>query len=61
MFILISDPGPRIPDPNTVNKKREKWKKLVFLPFVATNITKLKIIIFLNWLRKKFRPIYKEL
>ncbi len=27
--------------------------------FVATNITKLKIILFLNRLRQKFEPIYK--
>jgi hypothetical protein len=36
-------------------------KKFVATFFVATNITKLKIILFLNWFRKKFGPIYKEL
>jgi hypothetical protein len=38
---------PRIPDPNS--NKREAEKKFVVLPFfVATNITKFKIILFLN-------------
>jgi hypothetical protein len=48
----ISDPDfcPfRIPDPKTATKERGE-KKLVVLPvFVATNITKLKIILLLNW------------
>jgi hypothetical protein len=49
MFI----PGPdfypfRIPDPKTATKERGE-KKLVVKPFfVATNFTKLKIILFLN-------------
>jgi hypothetical protein len=28
---------------------------------IATNITKIKIILFLNWKRKEFEPILKEL
>jgi hypothetical protein len=39
----------RIPDPKTTTKERSE-KKIVGLPFyVASNITKLKIILFLNW------------
>jgi hypothetical protein len=48
-----------IPDPKTATK--EKGKKFSCTFFVATNITKLKIILFLNWRRRKFGPIYKEL
>ncbi len=44
----VQDPGSRIPDPKTAT--REKGGKMVVLPvFVATNITKLKLILFLNW------------
>ena len=43
----IPDPGSRIPDPGSKNSnKREGWKKFVVIPlFVATNFTKLKIIL----------------
>jgi hypothetical protein len=59
--LSISDPGSRLPDPKTATKEGSE-KKFVVLPFfVATNTTKLKIILFLNWLGKKFGPIYKEL
>jgi hypothetical protein len=46
-----------------IQKQQQKRGVKKFFPtfFVATNITKLKIIIFLNWRRKKFGPIYKEL
>jgi hypothetical protein len=38
----------RIPDPKTATKERGE-KKFVFIPFfVATNFTKLKIILFLK-------------
>jgi hypothetical protein len=40
-----------IPDPKTATKEF----------FVATNITKLKIILFLNRWRKNFGPIYEKL
>jgi hypothetical protein len=61
-WILIFVPtGSRIPDPKTQQKRGMK-KYFVVLPFfVATNITKLKNILFLNWCRKIFGPIYKEL
>jgi hypothetical protein len=49
----------RIPDPKTATKERVEKK---FLPFyVATNFTKLKIILVLKRGRKKFGPIFKEL
>jgi hypothetical protein len=54
-------PGSRIPDPKTARKESGE-KEFVVLPFfVTTKITKLKIILILNWQRKNFGPIYKEL
>jgi hypothetical protein len=42
-------PGPRIPDPKTSTKERGE-KIFVVIPFfVATNFTKLKIILFLKF------------
>jgi hypothetical protein len=41
----ISDPGSRILDPTTATKE-ESENFFVVLPFLATNITKLKIIYF---------------
>jgi hypothetical protein len=42
----ISDPGSRIPDPKTATKERGE-KKIFVNPFsVATNFTKLEIILF---------------
>jgi hypothetical protein len=54
--LSILDPGSK------KRAKKERGEKKLFCPpfFVATNITKLKIILLLNWKRKKFRPIYKE-
>jgi hypothetical protein len=53
----IPDPASRILDPKTATKVRGV-KKFVALPFfVATNVTKLKIILFLNWRRKTYGPI----
>ncbi len=44
----IPDPGSRIPNPKTAAKERGE-KKLVVMPFyVATNFTKLKIILILK-------------
>ncbi len=46
----ILDLGSRIPDPEPTTATEEKREKFVVLPFfVATNITKFKINIFLNW------------
>jgi hypothetical protein len=46
--MFIADPGSRIPDPKTTTKERDE-KKFVVVPFfVATNFTKLKIILFLK-------------
>jgi hypothetical protein len=40
------------------SNKREGWKKLNVIPFhVATNFTKLKIMLVLKWWRKKFGQI----
>ena len=52
------DPGSwflPIPDPGSKNskKKREGWKKFVIPFYVATNFTKLKIILVLKCWRKK--------
>jgi hypothetical protein len=62
MFIPDPDFYPFwIPDPKTATKE---WghKKLVVKPlFVATNFTKLKIILFFKCRRKKFGPVFKEL
>jgi hypothetical protein len=59
--ILIFDhPRYRIPDPKTATKERGE-KNLVFLPFICSHkYTKLKIILFLNWHRKKIWAIYEE-
>jgi hypothetical protein len=45
-FSPIPDPGSRIPDPKTATKEMGKKKLLVIPFFVATNLTKLKIILF---------------
>jgi hypothetical protein len=52
-----------IPDPGSKNSyKREGRKKLVVIHFiVATNLTKCKIIFFLNCWRKKFGPNFTKL
>jgi hypothetical protein len=44
----ISDPGSRIPDPKTATKERGEKKISCQTFFVATNFTKLKIILFFN-------------
>jgi hypothetical protein len=55
-ILIFIYPGSRIPDfgSNKSNKRGER-KKFVFLPylFVATNITILKLILFLNWREEK--------
>jgi hypothetical protein len=48
-ILIFIHPGSRIPDPKTATKESGDRKKLVVNFFVATNITKLKIILFLNW------------
>jgi hypothetical protein len=54
ILFSVADPGClSIPD-----TKKEKGKNIIVLPFfVATNITKLKLILSLNWKRKIFWPI----
>jgi hypothetical protein len=52
-FLPIPDPGSRIPEPKTATNKRGE-KKFFFIPFyVATNFTKLNIILVLKWWWKK--------
>ncbi len=63
--MFIPDPGSwvlPIPDPGSKNSnKREGWKKLVVKTFyVATNFTKLQIILVSKCWRKKCGPIFKE-
>jgi hypothetical protein len=44
------------------SKRRYEWKiNLLFYLFCSHNITKFKIILVLNWWRKKFGRIYKDL
>jgi hypothetical protein len=48
LILPIPDPGSRIPDPKTATKETGE-KKFVVIPFnVATNFTKLKIILVLK-------------
>ncbi len=60
LFLSIPDPGSLIPEPTTTTE--EEGGKVVVIPFfVATNFTKLKMILFLNRYRKKFEQIDREL
>jgi hypothetical protein len=62
MFIPDPDFYPsRIPDPKTATKERGEKKIFIKHFFVATNLKKCKIILFLNCSRKKFGPNFKEL
>jgi hypothetical protein len=62
MFIPDPDFYPfRIPDPKTATKERGEKNFVVKPFFVATNFTKLKIILFSKCWRKKFGPVFKEL
>jgi hypothetical protein len=45
----IPDPRSRIPDPKTATKKRGEKKFVVITFYVATNFTKLQIILVLKW------------
>jgi hypothetical protein len=58
---LNPDLGSQIPYPKTATKERSE-KKFDVIPFLAaSNFTKLKIILLLKCLRKKFGPVFKEL
>jgi hypothetical protein len=47
-ILIFTHPGSRIPDPKTATKERS-GKKFFVIPFyVATNFTKLKIILVLK-------------
>ncbi len=62
-ILIFTHPGSRISDPGSQNSnKREGWKKFFVIPFyLATNFTKLNIILVLKSWRKKFGSIFKEL
>jgi hypothetical protein len=47
-FLPIPDPGSRIPDPKTATKERGEKKLVVITFYVATNFTKLQIILVLK-------------
>jgi hypothetical protein len=56
----IPNPGSRIQDPKTATKERDEknlWSYLFI--YIATNFTKLKIILVLKCWRKKLGPIFK--
>jgi hypothetical protein len=62
--LFIPDPDfypSRIPDPRTATKERDEKKFVVITFKVATNFTKLHIILVLMCWRKKFGPSFKEL
>jgi hypothetical protein len=62
MFIPDPDFYPSwIPDPKTATKERGEKKFVVITFYVATNFTKLEIILVLKCGRKNFGPIFKEL
>jgi hypothetical protein len=67
-ILIFTHPGSRIPDlrsqipdPKTATNERGDQKLVVISYFVATKCTKLKIILFLKFRRKKFGPVFKEL
>jgi hypothetical protein len=47
-FLPIPDPGSRIPDPKTARKERGEKKFIVITFYVATNFTKMQIILVLK-------------
>jgi hypothetical protein len=57
-FLSIPDLGSRIQQHQQKEEGENIWCPTFF---VATNITKLNIILILKWKRKKFEPICKEL
>jgi hypothetical protein len=60
-FLPIPDPGSRIPDPKTATKERGEKKFVVITFYVATNFTKLKIILVLRCWRKKIWPNFQRI
>ena len=47
-ILIFSHPGSRIPDPKTATKERGEKKFVVITFYVATNLTKLQIILVLK-------------
>jgi hypothetical protein len=63
MFSVLLDPDfypYRIPDPKTATKERGEKKFVEVHSFLATSITKLKIILLLNWRRKNLGQLTKN-
>ncbi len=62
-ILIFTHPGSRISDPGSKNSNKREGRKKKFLItfYVATNFTKLKIILVLKCWRKKFGQIFKEL
>ncbi len=59
LLVLDVYPGSRIPNPKTATKERGA-KNICCIFFVATNFTKLKIVLFLNWWRKEVGQFTKN-
>jgi hypothetical protein len=60
-MLIFNQSGSRISDPKTATKERG-GKKFVVKPFFVTiNFTKMKIILFFKYSKKKFGPVFKEL
>jgi hypothetical protein len=57
-ILIFTHPGS---DSKTATKERGEKKFVVITFYVATNLTKLQIILILKCCRKKFGPIFKEL
>ncbi len=55
------EPGSRIPDPKTATEERGEKKFVVKPFFVATNFTKLKIILFFKWWRKNLGQFFQRI
>jgi hypothetical protein len=59
-ILIFTHSGSRIPDPK--HQQKRGGKKLVVKPFfLATNFTKLIIILLFKCWRKKFGPVFEEL
>jgi hypothetical protein len=58
----VADPGclSRIPDPKTATKERGEKKFVVITFYVATNFTKLQIILVLGQFSKNYRNFYPK-
>ncbi len=62
-ILILTHPGSRISDPGSKNsKKRERWNKIsCHTFFVATNLTKLTIILFFRMLKEKIWASFQRI